>query len=411
MAPGIEDENNVAATNGTSRTDSSSTNGTTNSRKIPDPNGITLSQLPENHDPLQPYKIDKFDDGLRYDTLQIHGGHRPDKETHARAVPIYNSVSFVFTDSNHAKRICSTEEGGYFYSRISNPTVAVFEKRAAALEGGTAAVATSSGQAAIFNTIICLAGAGDNIIASINLYGGTYSLFKTLLPRLGITVKWAKRETREEFEQYIDDKTKMIFVETIGNPRCSIPDLQDLGDLAHENNIPFVVDNTFGACGTWCRPIDFGANIIVHSATKWMGGHGTTLGGVIIDCGTFDWGKAIHRFPRLSNKDGPMSFSYWKSFGNICFAMAMRIDILMEAFIRFSVGIEDVQDIIDDLDQALAKLPEDLLNAFDEKLIQKLETQATDEVLIGDLADYNDTDVLVSKTNHPPGRQQAAGNW
>lgn len=162
------------------------------------------------------------------------------------------------------------------------------------------------------------------------MYGGTYSLFKTLLPRLGITVKWAKRETRGEFEQYVDDKTKMIFVETIGNPRCSIPDLQDLGDLAHENNIPFVVDNTFGACGTWCRPIDFGANIIVHSATKWMGGHGTTLGGVIIDCGTFDWGKAIDRFPRLSNKDGPMSFSYWKSFGNICFAMAMRIDILME---------------------------------------------------------------------------------
>ncbi|RAR02005.1 o-acetylhomoserine (thiol)-lyase [Stemphylium lycopersici] len=478
MAPGIEDENNAAATNGTSRTGSLTTNGTTNSHKISDPNGVTLSRLPENHDPLQTYKIDKFDDGLRYDTLQIHGGHRPDKETHARAVPIYNSV----------------------------PTVAVFEKRAAALEGGTAAVATSSGQAAIFNTIICLAGAGDNIVASINLYGGTYSLFKTLLPRLGITVKWAKRETREEFEQYIDDKTKMVFVEAIGNPRCSIPDLQDLGDLAHENNVPFVVDNTFGACGTWCRPIDFGANIIVHSATKWMGGHGTTLGGVIIDCGTFDWGKAIDRFPRLSNKEGPMSFSYWKSFGNICFAMAMRIDILMEvgsilapasaqqlliglegniyhdnakrylkngfggvlsfapkggelaskmlmnyvkvvshqtnvgdaktlathpwnsthvimsekdrreagitpAFIRFSVGIEDIQDIIDDLDQALAKLPEDLLNAFDEKLVQKLETNAKDEVLIGDLVDYNDTDVLVSKTNHPPGRQQAVGNW
>ncbi|CAN9468831.1 unnamed protein product [Alternaria alternata] len=450
MAPGIEDENNVAATNGTSRTDSSSTNGTTNSRKIPDPNGITLSQLPENHDPLQPYKIDKFDDGLRYDTLQIHGGHRPDKETHARAVPIYNSVSFVFTDSNHAKRICSTEEGGYFYSRISNPTVAVFEKRAAALEGGTAAVATSSGQAAIFNTIICLAGAGDNIIASINLYGGTYSLFKTLLPRLGITVKWAKRETREEFEQYIDDKTKMIFVETIGNPRCSIPDLQDLGDLAHENNIPFVVDNTFGACGTWCRPIDFGANIIVHSATKWMGGHGTTLGGVIIDCGTFDWGlegNIYHENAKRYLKNGfggvlafgpkggevasKMLMNYvkvvshqtnvgdaktlathpWNSTHVIMSEKDRREAGITPAFIRFSVGIEDVQDIIDDLDQALAKLPEDLLNAFDEKLIQKLETQATDEVLIGDLADYNDTDVLVSKTNHPPGRQQAAGNW
>lgn len=208
--------------------------------------------------------------------------------------------------------------------------MAVFEKRAAALEGGTAAVATSSGQAAIFNTIICLAGAGDNVVASINLYGGTYSLFKTLLPRLGITVHWAKRETREEFAQYIDDKTKMIYVETIGNPRCSIPDLQDLGELAHENNVPFVVDNTFGACGTWCRPIDFGADIILHSATKWMGGHGTTLGGVIIDCGTFNWGLAGDRFPRMIKKEGPMSFSYWKAFGNISFAMAMRIDILME---------------------------------------------------------------------------------
>ncbi|TDZ13858.1 Homocysteine synthase [Colletotrichum orbiculare MAFF 240422] len=268
----------------------------------------------EIDDPFQPYKVERYDDGLRYDTIQVHGGHRPDRETHARAVPIYNSVSFVFTDSAHAKRACAMEGAGYFYSRISNPTVAVFEKRSASLEGGTAAVATATGQAAIFNTIICLAGAGDN----------------TLLPRLGISVKWAKKETREEFADLIDEKTKMVFVESIGNPRCSIPDLRDLADLAHENNIPFVVDNTFGACGVWCRPIEFGADIILHSATKWMGGHGTTVGGVIIDCGTFDWGKAADRFPQFMKKEGPMSFSYWSAFGNITFAMAMRIDILME---------------------------------------------------------------------------------
>ncbi|KAF9870658.1 o-acetylhomoserine -lyase [Colletotrichum karsti] len=499
----------------------------------------------EVDDPFQPYKIEKYDDGLRYDTLQVHGGHRPDKETHARAVPIYNSVSFIFTDSNHAKRVCAMEGAGYFYSRISNPTVAVFEKRAAALEGGTAAVATASGQAAIFNTIICLAGAGDNVVASINLYGGTYSLFKTLLPRLGISVKWAKKETREEFAKHIDDKTKMIFVESIGNPRCSIPDMRDLADLAHENNVPFVVDNTFGACGVWCKPIDFGADIILHSATKWMGGHGTTVGGVIIDCGTFDWGKAGERFPRMIKKEGPMSFSYWKAFGTITFAMAMRIDILMEvgstlapasaqqlligmetlslrcekhakntieiarfleahprvawvnypgleknqyhqnakkylkngyggvlafgpkggdvaskmlmnyvrvishqtnvgdsktlathpwnsthvimpekdrreagitpAFIRFSVGTEDVRDIIEDLDQALAKLPDDIVNAHDEKLEAKI-TSAGAEANYVDLEtngklDFADADVSLSKANVPLGRQTDVGNW
>ncbi|KIL89338.1 o-acetylhomoserine -lyase [Fusarium avenaceum] len=303
---------------------------TTNGNGSIYPNGTNGNSDGLATDPLQPYKTERFDDGFRYDTIQVHGGHRPDKVTHARAVPIYNSVSFVFTDSEHARGICSMKEGGFFYSRISNPTVAVFEKRSAALEGGTAAVATASGQAAIFNTIICLAGAGDNIVASINLYGGTYSLFKTLLPRLGITVRWASREVPQEFAKHIDDKTKLLFVETIGNPRCSVPDLQGLGDLAHEHRLPFVVDNTFGACGTWCRPIDFGADIIVHSATKWMGGHGTVVGGVIVDCGTFNWGEAVDRFPKMLQKDGPMSFSYWKAFGNIAFAMSLRLDILME---------------------------------------------------------------------------------
>ncbi|KAL6915487.1 hypothetical protein FSHL1_006937 [Fusarium sambucinum] len=504
-------------------------------------NGDFANGLP--HDPLQPYKTERFDDGFSYDTIQVHGGHRPDRETHARAVPIYNSVSFVFTDSEHAKGICSMKEGGFFYSRISNPTVAVFEKRSAALEGGTAAVATASGQAAIFNTIICLAGAGDNIVASINLYGGTYSLFKTLLPRLGITVRWATQEVPEEFAKHIDDKTKMLFVETIGNPRCSVPDLKGLGDLARKNRLPFVVDNTFGACGTWCRPIDFGADIILHSATKWMGGHGTVVGGVIIDCGTFNWGEAGDRFPKMLQKDGPMSFSYWKAFGNIAFAMALRLDILMEvgsalnpasaqqlligmetlslrcerhatntmavarfleshpriawvnypglennqyhenakkylrkgfggvlsfgpkggdvaskmllnfvkiishqtnvgdsktlathpwnsthvimsekdrreagitpAFIRFSVGTEDVDDIIGDLAQALAKLPDELVAEHNEKLEIKVR-EATAKMEAGEKTmrkiEYTDADINTSRSNVPLSLQTLPGH-
>ncbi|OBR03162.1 LOW QUALITY PROTEIN: O-acetylhomoserine (Thiol)-lyase [Colletotrichum higginsianum IMI 349063] len=293
------------------------------------PNGVTqLSVLPEGHDPFQPYKVEQFDTGLKYDTLQVHGGHRPDKETHARAVPIYNSVSFVFTDSAHAKRVCATEEAGYFYSRISNPTVAVFEKRAAALEGATAAVGTASGQAAIFNTIICLAGAGDNVVASINLYGGTYSLFKTLLPRLGITVKWAKQETKEEFARHIDENTKMFFVESIGNPLFLISKAWLMWHTKTISHLWLTTRLVLVARGAGLSSLV--ADIILHSATKWMGGHGTTVGGVIIDCGTFDWGAAGERFPRMIKKDGPMSFSYWKAFGNISFAMAMRIDILME---------------------------------------------------------------------------------
>ncbi|KAL3417254.1 O-acetylhomoserine (thiol)-lyase [Phlyctema vagabunda] len=292
--------------------------------------GIVARKTPLGNNYFDTHKVNKEDAGLRFDTLQVHAGHKPDSHTHSRAVPIYATASYVFTDSEHAKRVCTTTEAGYVYSRVANPTVEVFEKRAACLEGGTAAVASASGQAAIFNTIICLAGAGDNIVASINLYGGTYSLFKTLLPRLGITVKWAKKETVEEFSKYIDDNTKMIFVESIGNPRCSIPDLRGLANVAHENGIPFVVDNTFGACGIFCRPKEHGADIIIHSATKWMGGHGTTIGGVTIDCGTFDWGKSAARFPQFTKEDGPLSYSYWKVFGNVAFAIALRINISME---------------------------------------------------------------------------------
>jgi O-acetylhomoserine/O-acetylserine sulfhydrylase len=191
-------------------------------------------------------------------------------------------------------------------------------------------VATASGQSAVFQTILALAGSGDNIISSVNLYGGSYSLFKTLLPRLGIEVRWASSDKPEEIAGYIDEKTKMVFVETIGNPRCSVPDLRGIANVAHLQGVPFVVDNTFGACGAFCRSIDHGADIVVHSATKWIGGHGTTVGGVIIDSGRFDWGQSPARFPHLIEESGPLNFSYWKAFGNCAFAVALRINVVME---------------------------------------------------------------------------------
>ncbi|KAI1818681.1 O-acetylhomoserine/O-acetylserine sulfhydrylase [Poronia punctata] len=284
-------------------------------------------------DPFAPYKVNANPSAHQFNTLQVHAGHKPDKQTRARAVPIYATASYVFDDSDHARRVCTNEEAGYVYSRISNPTVEVFEKRCAALEGGSAAVATGSGQGAVFQTIILLAQTGDNIIASRNLYGGSYSCLKTLLPRLGIQVRWLDAgDHPENVARLIDERTKLVFVETIGNPRCTIPNLRGIADVAHEAGIPLVVDNTFGACGYFCRVKDFGANIIVHSATKWIGGHGTTVGGVVVDAGNFDWAAYPDRFPHIGKPSGDvMGFCYAKAFGNAAFAMALRIDVVMES--------------------------------------------------------------------------------
>ncbi|KAK2616583.1 hypothetical protein QQS21_000406 [Conoideocrella luteorostrata] len=283
-------------------------------------------------DAFVPFKVDvKTESAREFNTRQIHSGTKPDPTTKARAVPIYATASYVFTDSEHARKVCSNEEAGYVYSRIANPTVEVLEKRVAALEGGTAAVATASGQSAIFQTVLCLTHSGDNIISSTNLYGGTYSMFKTLLPRMGISVRWVSDDDPESYRALIDERTKMILVETVGNPRISIPDLRAIADIGHENLVPLVVDNTFGAGGYWCPVIEHGADIAVHSATKWLGGHGTTVGGVIVDAGRFDWMKAAAKFPHLTAKsDGPLEFSYASAFGNIAFAIALRIEVVME---------------------------------------------------------------------------------
>jgi O-acetylhomoserine/O-acetylserine sulfhydrylase len=212
-----------------------------------------------------------------------------------------------------------------------NPTVDVFEKRIAALEGGVAAVAASSGQAAQFMAIAALAHAGDNIVSTSNLYGGTYNQFKVMFPRLGIKTKFINGENPADIAAAIDDRTKAVYVETIGNPRYNVPDFEAIAKVAHEKGVPLVVDNTFGAGGYFCRPIEHGADIVVHSATKWIGGHGTTIGGVVIDSGKFDWGKNGARFPQfVEPSEGYHGLKFWETFGPIAFAIRVRVEILRD---------------------------------------------------------------------------------
>ncbi|KAL9614385.1 MAG: hypothetical protein Q9167_001114 [Letrouitia subvulpina] len=267
----------------------------------------------------------------KFETLQLHAGQEPDPATNARAVPIYASTSFVFNDSAHGARLFGLKEFGNIYSRIMNPTVDVFEKRIAALEGGVAAVAASSGQSAQFMVIAALAHAGDNIISTSNLYGGTYNQFKVFLPRLGISTKFTKADTPEDFDKLIDEKTKAVYVETIGNPRYNVPDFEGIVEVAHKKGVPVVVDNTFGAGGFFCRPIDYGVDIVVHSATKWIGGHGTTIGGVVVDSGKFDWGKHAARFPQFNDPaEGYHGLKFWDTFGPITFTIRVRVEILRD---------------------------------------------------------------------------------
>ncbi|KAI9861010.1 MAG: Homocysteine synthase [Vezdaea acicularis] len=267
----------------------------------------------------------------RFETLQLHAGQEPDPATNARAVPIYASTSFVFNDSAHGARLFGLKEFGNIYSRIMNPTVDVFEKRVAALEGGVAAVAAASGQAAQFMTISALAHQGDNIVSTSNLYGGTYNQLKVYLPRLGITTKFVHGDSPEDFKKAIDEKTKAVYLESIGNPRYNVPDFEAIAKIAHEAGVPVIVDNTFGAGGYFIRPIEHGADIIVHSATKWIGGHGTTIGGVIVDSGKFDWGKHAKRFPQFNDPaEGYHGLKFWDTFGPITFVIRVRVEILRD---------------------------------------------------------------------------------
>ena len=270
-----------------------------------------------------------------FETLQVHAGQEPAPGTNARAVPIYQTTSFTFDDAEHGARLFALQEFGNIYTRIMNPTTDVFEKRIAALEGGVAALATASGQAAQFLALTTLAEAGDNIVSTSLLYGGTYNQFKVAFPRIGIDVRFVDGDKPEDFRKLIDAKTKALFVETIGNPRFNIPDFRALAAVAHEHGIPLVVDNTFGAAGFLARPIEHGADIVVASATKWIGGHGTSIGGVIVDSGKFDWGNG--RFPAFTTPaPGYHGLNFWEvfgpkgSFGNIAFIIRARVEGLRD---------------------------------------------------------------------------------
>lgn len=272
---------------------------------------------------------------LRFETLQLHAGQTVDKTTNARAVPIYQTTSYTFNSTEHAATLFALKDFGNIYSRIMNPTNDVFEKRIAALEGGVAAVATASGQAAQFLAISTIMQAGDNFVSTHNLYGGTYNQFKVAFPRLGIHVYFAEDDSPEAFEKHIDDNTKAIYVESISNPRGGVPDFDGLSALAKKHGIPLIVDNTFGAGGAICRPIKYGADIVVESSTKWIGGHGTSIGGVCVDAGTFNWGNG--KFPLFSQPaPGYHGMNFWEvfgsngPFGNIAFAIRARVEGLRD---------------------------------------------------------------------------------
>lgn len=266
---------------------------------------------------------------FQIETLAVHAGQEVDPTTLSRAVPIYQTSSYVFRDSEHAANLFSLKEPGNVYSRIMNPTTDVFEKRIAALEGGTGALGLSSGQSAITFSILNIASAGDEIVSSASLYGGTYNLFSHTLPKLGITVKFVDPSDPNNFEKAITSKTKALFAETIGNPRGDVLDIEAVANVAHDHSIPLIVDNTFPT-PYLLRPINFGADIVVHSATKFIGGHGSSIGGVIVDSGKFDWAKS-GKFPGLTNPDPSYhGLVYTEAVGENAYIIKARVQLLRD---------------------------------------------------------------------------------
>jgi O-acetylhomoserine/O-acetylserine sulfhydrylase len=281
------------------------------------------------------YNNDMKKKKIHFETLQIHAGHHPDRETHSRAVPLYQTSSYVFKNAKHAAHLFDLSEAGNIYTRIQNPTTDVFEKRVAALEGGAAALAVASGHAAQFIALSTIIRKGENFITSPYLYGGTFNQFKVTLPGFGIEARFSKNLEPHSFETLIDKNTKAIYVETIGNPGFNIPDFDAFSALAKKYGIPVIVDNTFGACGYLCSPIEFGADIVVESATKWIGGHGTSIGGVIVDAGNFDWNNG--NFPVFTEpSEGYHGIVFGEKYskkstsGNIAFIVKARVEGLRD---------------------------------------------------------------------------------
>lgn len=265
---------------------------------------------------------------LGFDTLQVHGGQTPDTATGSRAVPIYQTTSYVFRDSEHAANLFALKESGNIYTRMMNPTSDVFEQRMALLEGGVGALAVASGSAAITYAIINIASVGDEIVAASTLYGGTYNLFAATLPKYGIKTIFVNPDDTENFRKAITPKTKALYVETIGNPVINIADLEKISKIAHENGIPLIVDNTF-ATPYLCKPLDFGADVVVYSATKFIGGHGTSIGGIVVDGGKFDWAKS-GKFPGMTEADPSYHGVKYAELGAAGYIIKMRVQLLRD---------------------------------------------------------------------------------
>lgn len=270
-----------------------------------------------------------------FETLQLHAGQVADPTTNSRAVPLYQTTSYVFNSSEHGAKLFGLQEFGNIYTRIMNPTTDVFEKRMAALEGGVAALAVASGQAAQFIALNNILGVGDNFVTTANLYGGTYNQFKVQFKRIGVEARFTAGEKASDYEALIDENTKAIYVETIGNPSFSVPDFEGIAAVAKKHDLPLIVDNTFGAGGYLFRPLEHGAHIVVESATKWIGGHGTSIGGVIVDGGSYNWGNG--KFPQFSEpSDGYHGmvfsdvFGVNGPFGNIQFIIRARVEGLRD---------------------------------------------------------------------------------
>jgi len=270
-----------------------------------------------------------------FETLQVHAGHTPDGDTLSRAVPIYQTTSYVFKNSEHGGRLFNLEEFGNIYTRIMNPTTDVFEKRIAALEGGVAALAVASGHAAQFIALNNILRQGDNFVTSPYLYGGSYNQFKVSFKNLGVDARFAKSLNPADFEVLIDDKTKAIYLETIGNPGFVVPDFEAFAELSKKYDLPIIVDNTFAGGGYLCKPLEHGAHIVVESATKWIGGHGSSIGGVIVDGGNYNWGNG--KYPQFTEpSEGYHGLKFWETFGadspfgNIAFIIRARVEGLRD---------------------------------------------------------------------------------
>ena len=329
----------------------------------------------------------------KFETLQLHAGQDVDPATNSRAVPIYQTSSYVFNSHEHGANLFTLKELGNIYTRIMNPTTDVFEKRVAALEGGILGLATASGQAAQFTAITNFMTAGDNLVSTSFLYGGTYNQFKVQFPRIGINVKFAEGDDVSSFESKIDEKTKAIYIESIGNPEMNVPDFEKLANLAHSNNIPLIVDNTLGAAGALIKPIDYGADVLVHSATKWIGGHGTSIGGIIIDAGTFNWGNG--KFPLFTEpSEGYHGLVHWDVSGfesDLCKALGIPSDK------NIAFGIRARFEVLRDWGASLSPFNSFLFIQGLETLSLRVERHCENSI---DLANWLDNHPKVESVNY-----------